>query len=64
MRDLEFQTPDWPEITLGDVCTFRGGNGFREIHQGQRHGDHPFIKVGDPTLEGNEKHIADARNWV
>ena len=64
MRDLEFQASDWPEITLGDVCTFRGGNGFRESNQGQTKGDHPFIKVSDLTLDGNEKYITSAQNWV
>lgn len=64
MRDLEFQATDWPEITLGDVCTFRGGSGFRESHQGQASGDHPFIKVSDLTIDGNEKYITTAQNWV
>lgn len=64
MRDLEFQATDWPEITLGDVCTFRGGSGFRESHQGRTTGDHPFIKVSDLTIEGNEKYITVAQNWV
>lgn len=64
MRDLEFQATDWPETTLGDVCTFRGGSGFRESHQGQSSGDHPFIKVSDLTIDGNEKYITSAQNWV
>jgi len=64
MRDLEFQATDWPDITLGEVCTFRGGNGFKESHQGQSNGDYPFIKVSDLTLKGNEKYITTAQNWV
>ncbi|CUJ30260.1 restriction endonuclease subunit S [Cognatishimia activa] len=64
MRDLEFQAADWTEITLGDVCTFRGGSGFKESHQGQSHGDHPFIKVSDLNLKGNEKYVTTAQNWV
>jgi type I restriction enzyme S subunit len=64
MHDLEFQATDWPDITLGEVCTFRGGNGFKESHQGQSNGDHPFIKVSDLTLKGNEKYITTAQNWV
>ena len=63
-HDLKTQTSDWPEITLGDVCTFRGGNGFRESHQGQTNGDHPFIKVSDLNLDGNEKFVRAAQNWV
>ena len=64
MRDLEFQAADWPEISLGDVCSFRGGNGFREAYQGKRSGEHPFIKVSDLTNNGNEKYIITAQNWV
>jgi len=64
MRNLEFQATDWPETTLGDVCTFRGGSGFRESHQGQASGDHPFIKVSDLMIDGNEKYITTAQNWV
>jgi type I restriction enzyme S subunit len=64
MRDLEFQATDWPELTLGDVCAFRGGTGFPESHQGRPTGDHPFIKVSDLTLEGNEKYITRSQNWV
>lgn len=64
MVDLEFQAADWSEITLGDICTFRGGSGFRESHQGQASGDHPFIKVSDLTIKGNEKYITAAQNWV
>src|SRR5690606_12201506 len=47
MRELEFQAADWEETSLGDLCTFRGGNGFKEEHQGQAVGDFPFIKVSD-----------------
>lgn len=64
MRDLEFQATDWPDITLGEVCTFRGGNGFKESHQGKSKGDFPFIKVSDLNLKGNEKYITNAQNWV
>lgn len=64
MRELEFQAADWEEASLGDICTFRGGNGFKEEHQGQSVGDFPFIKVSDLTLPGNEKHITNAQNWV
>src|SRR5690554_4627648 len=60
MRELEFQAADWEETSLGDLCTFRGGNGFKEEHQGQSVGEFPFIKVSDLTLPGNEKHITNA----
>ncbi|MBV2144879.1 restriction endonuclease subunit S [Falsochrobactrum sp. TDYN1] len=64
MRELEFQAADWEETSLGDICTFRGGNGFKEEYQGQLSGEFPFIKVSDLTLPGNEKYITDAQNWV
>jgi len=64
MSELEFQAADWEETSLGDLCAFRGGNGFKEEHQGQSVGDFPFIKVSDLTLPGNEKHITNAQNWV
>ena len=64
MSDLEFQAADWDEVALGDVCTFRGGNGFGEEFQGQSNGDFPFIKVSDLTIPGNEKYITASNNWV
>ncbi|MCA3757318.1 MAG: restriction endonuclease subunit S [Phenylobacterium sp.] len=64
MRELEFQASDWQEVALGDVCVFRGGNGFKEEFQGQASGDHPFIKVSDLNLPGNEKYVISSRNWV
>ena len=64
MLNMEFRASDWPRVTLGDVCTFKGGNGFREIHQGKGDGDFPFIKVSDFSLPGNEKYIVHSKNWV
>jgi len=53
MKALE----DWQSITLGEVCRFIGGNGFREELQGRKDGDYPFIKVSDMELPGNKKLI-------
>lgn len=64
MLEFEFKAADWDEVSLGDVCTIRGGNGFKESHQGELAGDHPFIKVSDLTLPGNEKYISKSNNWV
>lgn len=64
MRDLEFQAVDWEEVALGDVCTFRGGNGFKEEFQGNADGEYPFIKVSDLNLPGNEKYVTKSNNWV
>jgi len=54
----------WNSITLGEVCKFTGGNGFREELQGQKDGDYPFIKVSDMELPGNKKAIVEANNWI
>ena len=64
MPNLEFQAADWAEVALGDVCTFRGGSGFKEQFQGQTDGDYPFIKVSDLNLPGNEKYVTTSNNWV
>jgi type I restriction enzyme S subunit len=54
----------WADITLGNVCAFKGGAGFKEHHQGAGEGEHPFIKVSDMNLPGNEVEIVRAKNWV
>jgi restriction endonuclease S subunit len=64
MREIEFQAADWAEVALGDICTFRGGSGFKEEYQGSDFGEHPFIKVSDMTLPGNEKYVTASNNWV
>ncbi|MDK4807518.1 MAG: restriction endonuclease subunit S [Novosphingobium aromaticivorans] len=64
MRELECVAVDWTDLTLGDVCTFKGGNGFPESYQGKQAGDFPFIKVSDLNLPGNEKFVTSSQNWV
>ena len=54
----------WTNTVLGEVCSFKSGSGFKENYQGMRAGEHPFIKVSDLTLPGNEKYITDAQNWI
>ena len=54
----------WQTITLGEVCKFTGGNGFREELQGRKDGDYPFIKVSDMELPDNKKTIIGANNWI
>lgn len=57
--------PDgWKNGKLGDLCTFKGGFGFKEIHQGHEKGDLPFIKVSDMNRAGNEVHINSSNNWI
>lgn len=55
---------DWRSVSLGEVCQFTGGNGFREELQGQSTGDYPFVKVSDMGLPGNKRLILEANNWI
>lgn len=55
---------DWDETTLGQVCSFKGGNAFPQDEQGSRTGTAPFIKVSDLSLSGNDSTISRANNWV
>lgn len=55
---------DWRATTLGEICKFRGGSGFKESAQGQRTGDYPFIKVSDMNSLGNEVDIHFSQNWI
>ena len=54
----------WEAVTLGAVCVFKGGSGFKESFQGTESGEHPFIKVSDLNLPGNEKYVLHSNNWV
>ena len=52
------------EMLLGDLCEFSAGNAFKTKFQGASVGDHPFIKVSDFELSGNQYRIHNANNWV
>ena len=54
----------WNQKFLGDICRFQAGDAFGKDEQGRTKGDHPFIKVSDMNLVGNELYIARANNWV
>ena len=54
----------WSPKNFGDVVRFSGGSAFKEKYQGNNIGEHPFIKVSDMNLEGNERYIVNANNWV
>lgn len=57
--------PDgWVQTTLGSICRFQAGDAFGRDEQGRSIGDHPFIKVNDMNLVGNELYVARANNWV
>lgn len=64
MRDLKNHFAGWTNTVLGEVCSFKSGSGFKENYQGMKAGKHPFIKVSDLMLSGNEKYITDAQNWI
>jgi type I restriction enzyme S subunit len=49
---------------LGDICEFRGGQGFPHLHQGAIIGEYPFIKVSDMELPGNRHRINRANHWI
>lgn len=49
---------------LDEVCTLRGGSGFKPSAQGSSTGEIPFIKVSDMERDGNEKYITSAANYV
>ena len=54
---------DWEEKRLDDVGSFKSGTGFTEIEQGGKSGV-PFFKVSDMNLEGNQKVMVSANNYV
>lgn len=55
---------DWTSKFLGEICEFRGGQGFPLKYQGLAIGDYPFIKVSDMELPGNRHRITRANHWI
>ena len=59
------QLPDgWRSVRLGTFAEIRSGIGFPLERQGRQTGAYPFIKVSDMNLDGNEKFIRSANNYV
>ena len=54
---------DLEEKKLDDVGSFKSGTGFTEAEQGGKSGV-PFFKVSDMNLEGNQKVMVSANNYV
>ena len=54
---------EWEETTLGEIGTFKSGQGFPEQFQGGKDGI-PFFKVSDMNILGNEKIMKVANNYV
>jgi type I restriction enzyme, S subunit len=55
---------EWASKSLGEICEFRGGQGFPHKHQGAVVGEYPFIKVSDMELPGNRHRITRANHWI
>jgi len=62
-KSLSTSEANWVELRLGDLTKCAGGCAFPEAHQGFQEGT-PFIKVSDMNVEGNEKYIHAANNYV
>jgi len=54
----------WEAASLNELCKFSGGSAFKEKYQGKTSGDYPFIKVSDMNLDGNQRFITKANNWI
>jgi len=54
----------WKGKTLGEICAFRSGVGFKLEYQGDKTGDYPFIKVSDMNLSENQIRINTANHWI
>lgn len=52
------------ERTLGEVCDIQSGVGFPKKEQGKTEGEHPFYKVSDMNLEGNEWSLIRANHYI
>jgi type I restriction enzyme S subunit len=52
----------WPQ--LGQVAEVVSGFGFPLKYQGNKHGEFPFLKVGDMNTEGNEKWLRYATHYI
>ena len=55
---------EWEIHGLDTVCQLSGGYGFPDSFQGSVEGELPFIKVSDMSLQGNERDIVNANNYV
>ena len=54
----------WTLATVRAICECRGGFGFPIIFQGKPEGEYPFFKVSDMNLQGNEKVMRTANNYI
>ena len=54
----------WKIIQLGEIADVRGGASFPKAYQGNTEGKHPFYKVSDMNIAGNETLMQASNNWV
>lgn len=50
--------------TVGAVCDIQSGAGFPLKYQGLTIGEHPFYKVSDMNLPGNEWELQEANHYI
>ena len=54
----------WEVIRLEEIADVRAGSAFPIKYQGNIEGKHPFYKVSDMNLTGNETLMHASNNWV
>jgi type I restriction enzyme S subunit len=64
MTEVGVIPEDWEVKKLGDIGSFRGGNSFPTIYQGNIEGCYPFFKVSDMNNNGNEVFMVSANNYI
>lgn len=55
---------DWKVVNASDIGTFKGGNGFPVVYQGNSSEKYPFFKVSDMNNLGNEILMQNANNSI
>lgn len=64
IREQLLEGQNCKEFNLSDIVTFKGGAGFKEVYQGKKSGEFPFIKVSDMNSAENTKYINASENWI
>ena len=61
----EMNLPEhWKPVQLEEIADVRAGSAFPIKYQGNIEGKHPFYKVSDMNLTGNETLMYASNNWV
>lgn len=56
-----FSNTTWEKKTIGDICILKSGN---SSSNNSKPGNLPYVKVGDMTINGNEKTITTSTLFV